>query len=146
MDEFRVKVRNRMFLLTTLFVVVITIYLILLYNQSKLSNSLSDIIDFYGGVLMSFSILIVLNIFKNFKALKSEKKLKKLYIKENDERTIMIMRKTGGIGINICIFGFAIATIIAGFFNETIFFTLLAATLYVALVKVLFKVYYHKKL
>ena len=86
-----------------------------------------------------------MDIFRNIKATKDENQLKKLYIKENDERTIMIMLKTGAIGINICIIGLAFATIIAGYFNEIAFFTLLGSTLFVALIKGLFKVYYNIK-
>lgn len=70
-----------------------------------------------------------------------EKELKKLYIKENDERTIMIMQRTGAIGINMFIIGLGFGTIIAGFFNEIVFFTLLVATLVTSLVKGLFKIY-----
>jgi hypothetical protein len=56
------------------------------------------------------------------------------------------MQKTGAAGINICIIRLALATIVAGYFNELIFFTLLGATLFVALIKRLFKIYYHKNL
>lgn len=37
-------------------------------------------------------------------------------------------------------------TVIAGFFNEIVFFSLLGATVFTALVKGFFKVYYHYKL
>lgn len=58
----------------------------------------------------------------------------------------MILQKTGAIGINICICGFAIATIIAGYFSDIGFFILLGSTLFVALVKGMFKIYYHRKI
>lgn len=146
MDKFKTKIRNRILLLIILFISLIAVYLVLFLNQDKLPKDSNNIVNFHGGVLTSFGILLVFNIFTNLKAMKDENELKRLYIKENDERSIMIMQKTGAIGINICIVGFAAATIIAGYFNELIFFTLLGATLFVSLIKGLFKVYYHKNL
>lgn len=146
MDKFKIKIRKRITLLILLFISLISIYLILFLNQNMLSKSSNDIMYFDGGVLSSFGILLILDIFKNLRSIRDEKELKKLYIKENDERTIMIMQKTGAVGINICIIVFAGATIIAGYFNELIFFTLLGATLFVSLIKGLLKVYYYKKL
>lgn len=146
MDKFKEKIRYRiLFLLITLFS-FIAIYLILFLNQDNLLKPSNEIIGFHGGALSSFSVLLILNIFKNIKAMKDENKLKKLYIEENDERAIMIMQKTGAVGINICILGFAIATIIAGYFNRIAFFTLLGSTLFVSLIKGLFKIYYHRKI
>ena len=145
MDKFKMKIRKRIVFLIILLVSLIAIYLILFLNQENLLKPLSEIISFHGGVLSSFGILLILDIFRNIKATKDENQLKKLYIKENDERTIMIMQKTGAIGINICIIGLAFATIIAGYFNEIAFFTLLGSTLFVALIKGLFKVYYNIK-
>lgn|SRR5690554_4429758 len=146
MDKFKEKIRYRiLFLLITLFS-FIAIYLILFLNQDNLLKPSNEIIGFHGGALSSFSVLLILNIFKNIKGMKDENKLKKLYIEENDERAIMIMQKTGAVGINICILGFAIATIIAGYFNRIAFFTLLGSTLFVSLIKGLFKIYYHRKI
>ena len=146
MNKFKAKIRNRTIFLIILFVSMISIYLILFLNQDKLSSPSNDIINFHGGALSSFSILIILHIVRNLRAIRNENKLKKLYIGENDERSIMIMQKTGAFGINICIIGFACATIIAGYFNKVVFFTLLGSTLFVAIVKGLFKLYYRNKL
>ncbi|HBC96867.1 MAG TPA: hypothetical protein DC034_08765 [Clostridium sp.] len=146
MDKFRIRIRNRVIFLIILFFSLIAIYLVLFLNQDSLPKSSSEIMSFQAGVLSSFSILLFLDIIKYLRTMKDKGELKKLFIKENDERTIMIMQKTGAVGINICIIGFACATIIAGYFNEVIFFTLLGATLFVSLIKGLFKVYYHKNL
>ena len=77
--------------------------------------------------------------------MRNEKALKKLYIEENDERTIMIIQKTGAMGITICIIGLAFTTVIAGFYNQIAFFSLFGATVFTALVKGFFKLYYHRK-
>lgn len=64
----------------------------------------------------------------------------------NDERKMQIMEKTGAVRINICIVELGFATMISGFFNEIVFFTLLGATIFIALVKGMFKIYYYNKL
>lgn len=63
------------------------------------------------------------------------------HIKENDECTIMIMQKTGAMGMAICNIGLGFSTVIAGFFNQIVFFSLLGATAFTALVKGFFKLY-----
>ncbi|NLK42792.1 MAG: hypothetical protein GX300_00150 [Tissierellia bacterium] len=146
MDNYRIKIRNRIILLLILFISMVSVYLVLFLNQDKLVKSSNDIVYFHGGVLTSFGILLILNVFKNLIAMKDEKKLKKLYIEEHDERSIMIMQKTGAIGINICIVGLGFATIIAGYFNKIAFLALLGATLFVSLVKGIFKIYYRSNL
>lgn len=143
MENFKKKVRSRVLWLTVIFIGLVASYFILLLNQDKLLQMPEGIMSFHAGALCGIGFLLILDVFKNLRALKYEKKLKDLYIKENDERTIMIMQKTGAIGINICIISLGFAAIIAGFFNEIVFFTLLGATLFTALVKGLFKIYYH---
>ncbi len=143
MDKFRIKIRNRVLFLIILFISLIAIYLILLLNQDSLPKASSRIMSFHVGILSGFGVLLLLDVFRYLRAMKDEKELKKLYIKENDERTIMIMQKTGAIGINICIIGLGCGAIIAGFFNKVVFLTLMGATLFISLVKGLFKIYYH---
>ncbi|OLS03501.1 hypothetical protein [Tissierella creatinophila] len=58
MNKFKAKIRNRTIFLIILFVSMISIYLILFLNQDKLSRPSNDIINFHGGALSSFSILI----------------------------------------------------------------------------------------
>lgn len=146
MDKFKEKVRSRVIILTVVCMSLGLSYLILFSNQDKLPNMPDFIKGFHSGVLFGIISLLTYHIIKNLIAMKDEKVLKKLYIEENDERIIIIMQKTGSIGINTCILGFGIATIIVGFLNETIFFTLLGVTLFTALVKGFFKVYYYNKI
>lgn len=65
MNKFKAKIRNRTIFLIILFVSMISIYLILFLNQDKLSSPSNDIINFHGGALSSFSILIILHIVRN---------------------------------------------------------------------------------
>ncbi len=145
MEKFKAEIRKRMQYLILLFVSLLLIYMVLFLNQERLPRPSDHIISFHGGALTSLGLLLIIYIFINLRAIRDDKELRKLYIKENDERTAMILQKTGAIGINICILGFATATIIAGYYSDAVFFTLLGSTIFVSLVKGLFKIYYHNK-
>lgn len=145
MEKFREKIRVRT-LCTSVIVVSLSVsYLILFLNQDNLPKIPSFIIGFHAGVLCGLGLLLIRDIFKNLRAIRDEKELKKLYIEENDERKIMIMQKTGAMGMTICIIGLGFATVISGFFNEIVFFSLLGATVFTTLIKGLFKIYYYNK-
>lgn len=145
MEKFREKIRVRTLCTLVIVVSLAVSYLILFLNQDKLPKIPSFIMGFHTGVLCGFGLLLIRDIFKNLRAMKDEKELKKLYIEENDERKIMIMQKTGAMGMTICTIGLGFATVISGFFNEIVFFSLLGATVFTTLIKGLFKIYYYNK-
>ncbi len=146
MDKFKTKIKKRLFILSVTLLILIVSFLVLYINQSKFSSISDNILGFNTGVITSMGFLLLIDILKYTKAMQNHKELKKLYIQENDERIIHIMQKTGSIGINVCLIGLGFATIISGFFNEVVFFTLLSATIFTAFVKALFKLYYYKNI
>ena len=83
---------------------------------------------------------------KYFVAMKKEDNLKKLYIEENDERSKLILEKTGAFGMLVFTILCAIGAIVAGFFDETVFYTLLCVTALSAIIRGACKIYYHTKL
>ncbi len=145
MEKFKEKIRVRTLLMSAIVISLSVSYLVLLLNQDKLPKMPSFIMGFHAGILSGLVLLLVRDIFKSLRAMKDEKELKKLYIEENDERKIMIMQKTGAMGMTICIVGLGFATVISGFFNEIVFFSLLGATVFTTLIKGLFKIYYYNK-
>ena len=78
-------------------------------------------------------------------ALRNEDKLKALYIAENDERQKHIRTQMGSTSSIIVLAGLALGSVAAAFFNQTVFFTLLGATLFASMVKVILKFYYSHK-
>ncbi|NLW11382.1 MAG: hypothetical protein GX028_05125 [Clostridiaceae bacterium] len=82
---------------------------------------------------------------KYIAALRNEEKLKKLLIEENDERTAYIESKAGSKAINATIMLLALAMLVANFFDKTVFFTLMAATLATAMTKIVICCYYKRK-
>ena len=96
------------------------------------------------GMIIGIQFLCIILLTKYYSALKNEEKLKKLYIEETDERRQFIQTKIGGVAINIILLGLAAGVIIAGFYNYIVYFTLLSALIFTALVKGALKIYYNK--
>lgn len=78
-------------------------------------------------------------------ALGNEDKLKAMYVDETDERKLMIKRELGKMTLNVNYGVLIIATVVAGFFNETVFSTLMGVLLFFALTMIVGKVYYNRK-
>lgn len=120
--------------------------IVLIFSVVIIFNNINDIATaFTLGFAFGIEAVVIVFMVKYRNALKSEDTLKKLYIEENDERRKHVNSMVGGIGINICLLVFALAMLISNYFNKTVFFTLLAATLFIALLKIVLVTYYNKK-
>ncbi|MBU3213669.1 hypothetical protein LL033_12780 [Clostridium estertheticum] len=97
------------------------------------------------GIFIGLQIAMLIYIRKYSKALKTEDGLKTLYIEEHDERTKLIYDKTGVSGFRLSLAVITIATIIAGFFNQIIFLTLLAVLFFMLMVSIFLNLYYKNK-
>ena len=89
---------------------------------------------------MMFAFLI-----RNKRALKDEKKLKKLYIKENDERSAKIVIYARSSAMQTILMGGMAATAISGYFNITVSITILVFVFCSSLISLFFTAYYSKK-
>ena len=100
---------------------------------------------FISGASIGILGLMVFGLVRNMRAMKDEKKLKKLYIKMHDERTIQLFHNARSAAMSVFLIGGLIAVIITGYFSVTVSITIL---IYVAVSSVLcmaFKLYYEKK-
>ena len=102
--------------------------------------------NFIMGALVGIQAIIIGMIIKYSVALRNEETLKKLYIKENDERLKYIRTKVGGSGLKVVLAGLLLAMMVSGYFSKTVFFTLFAVELFVALVMLSLKLYYSNKI
>jgi len=143
MENFRKKLKKRL-ALAGAYNGMVLLFLVISYSISKRHVVPDMAVGFASGFFVGIQIVMIYYIGKYHAALKNEDKLKTLYIAENDERSKFIESKIGGIGINIILGGTVLGTIVAGFFNETVFFTLLFTLIFTALVKGTLKLYYNK--
>jgi hypothetical protein len=100
-------------------------------------------LNFSLGLVMAVILLDIIVSIKYFRA-KEQDGLEKAFVAQNDERNKLIRDKTGGKAMNTAILGLLLAGIISSLFNETVFLTLIGATVFTALIKLIFKIYYIK--
>lgn len=91
-----------------------------------------------------FALLLVVLI-RNRRALKDEKKLKALYVKEHDERTIQIATLARNTAMQILLPAGLVASVIAGYFSVTVSMTILACTFFSSGISLFLMGYYCKK-
>ena len=91
-----------------------------------------------------FAFLLV-TLIRNSQALKDEKKLKKLYIKEHDERTAQIVTLARNTAMQVLLLTGLVAVVISGYFSITVSLTNLACIFTASVLSMLLMVYYSKK-
>ncbi len=148
MERYRQTIKNRSRALGGYsFLVVLLIWVG--FRQLGAGSENLHVREFIAGYNLGFCIglelVVIFWIVRYTRALRDDKLLKKFYIKEKDERLIWIRERSGGISITITLAGLALGTIMAGYFNEVVFFTLLGAFFFVALVGASLKLYYRNK-
>lgn len=92
-----------------------------------------------------FAILLF-GLIRNLQALKNEEKLRKLYIKVSDERTIQVQTSAQAAGLRTALILGLVSIVISGYYNVTVSLTIFACVLATSLITTGFKLYYHKKL
>ncbi len=142
MENYKKSLKTKNFWMILIIIFIFAIYLILLINKKFIDEY--DL-GFSLGVFTGLSVEILFFITRNLLTLRNEDKLRRLYIKEHDERSLMIKQKTGSIGIQICMIGLGIASLVSIFFDKTVFYSLFAALFFIAIVKAILKIYYMKK-
>lgn len=145
METYRKQLKMRICLLSVLDLVFAGL---LVYDQfgADLDLKGSSAFSFLCGLAAAGALLTFAKIMQYRKILKDESKIRLNYNKENDERAKEIRRKSGMPMVLIFSVLMILAGVIAGYFNETIFITLIAAALCQMLISALAKVYYLKSM
>ena len=108
---------------------------------------LSDYMSgFQLGLLSGLLAVALFTIVRYQKALKDENRLKQLYYEEHDERNRYIHWKSGASAVNVSIILLLVAGVIAGYFNFTVFATLIASAVVTSIIRGGFKLYYCRSL
>lgn len=144
MEKYADTIKKRSIYLIIALVITVITYIGLTIKTDSFARVPSFIQGYNLGIFIGLILLIIFHLFRNYSVLKENKKLKKMYIKENDERSKVIRQKAGASATYILNFSFVLATIVAGFFNEVIFYTLLAVIFSTFFVVTTMKIYYEK--
>jgi len=89
--------------------------------------------------------LMVFVLIRNLLAIKDNQKLKKLYVKTHDERTIQLFHNARSTAMTIFLIGGLIAVMVTGYFNATVSITILACVMVCSSLCLWLKIYYDKK-
>ena len=148
MEKFKNQLKTR-FILNCVAVVVFALVIALLsYTVSGRMDEEGPEIYFLGfqtGAATAFTGMLLIFALRLGMALRNPEKLRKLYVAETDERRCFVAQKTGSTGIKAAIGGLFGAAIAAGYYNFTVFVTLIGACLFVCAIVISMKVYYSAK-
>ncbi|MBP3705328.1 MAG: hypothetical protein J6I98_07335 [Clostridia bacterium] len=106
--------------------------------------------DFWSGMLagasFAFTAILIYGLVKNLRAMRDESKLRKLYAKEHDERTIQIVYNAQAGAYRLSLLALLVVALAAGYFNSTVSVTCLVVVFVQAVTGVIFKLYWHRHL
>lgn len=140
------KTRIALFRIVILLNVILSVSLRFMDTKGKIPNAVRNITDFQTGFMLGLAIVSLFILTKYCKLLKNERMLREAYLKETDERMILIRSKAGMPALLITSVIMIFAGIIAGYFNIIVFYSLLAAGVCQLLLGVCLKFYYMHKL
>ncbi len=101
---------------------------------------------FITGATSGILIVLIAFLVRNIIALCDEQKLKKLFVKETDEREIQIWTSARATSMQIFLLGGIVAGIVAGYFSMTVSITIIACIFIHSVIGLLCMVYYRIKL
>ncbi len=155
MEKFRKQIKRRLRTNVVLAIFLVALFAVLMIMDA--TNAWSTFLPveengdgafmagFRTGFCTSLIGYAVVKIIVLSRALKDEKKLKAMYIRETDERNLLIEQKTSTASFAVTIMGLGVACVIVSFFSRPILYTLICVILFVSIVKVAFSIYYSKK-
>ena len=145
MDNYRNIIKKRVVWLSIFIVIVvfIGIYDAFFLSKAELVKTPRNVLQaFQIGLILGLGYIAVVHRIKLARALKDDHKLKLLYNREHDERLKTIRGKAGMPVLMICSVAIIVAAVITGYFNITIFYTLLITGIAQLLMGLILKVYY----
>ncbi len=95
----------------------------------------------------SFALLafMITGLVRNIRAMRDEKALKKLFIKDHDERAIQVWTSARAAAFQTFLILGLVAIVVSGYFSMTVSITIIACVWVASVIGLLFKIYYNKK-
>lgn len=145
METYRKKMIFRINMLIIIAIITAALYLGLLFFHGQLPTLPSMFKGMHFGAFIGIELFLIISIVNGLRIIRNETVLKQSYVKENDERTALIIQKTATLSVTIIMIGILIAAITAGFFSSSIFYTLMGTLFFVLIVFYSLWIYYAKK-
>lgn len=142
MDKFKKQLESRNKWLCVLLVVYFVMGIMVRFVLSDV-NDIGN--DFLMGLFMGLCILALVYLLKSRKAINDETKLRELYIRENDERKMMIKQRMCQSSLIVIIIGLMFAISIAVYIHLIVAYTLMITAFVMMFIVLGFKIYYSRK-
>lgn len=142
LEKYRREIKNRVSVYQALIAVALVFVIIgnvLLKDRGQMVESVRG---FATGLFIGIELVCVFQLGKLWKMFKDEEVLKEVYIREHDEREALIQMKSGLHVIPVLSFIILICAILVGFFNDTIFYTLVVVGIGQILIALALKIYW----
>lgn len=149
MEKYRGKVKRQVRINAAAAVILIAVQVLAFSRVLKPVTADAHWKDMWNGFIAGASFglmaLFIVGIIQNIRALMNEKVLKKLYIKENDEREKNIATEARSVAAQIFLVGGLLAGIIAGYFSVAVSITFIACVFAHSLVCGMLKLWFRRK-
>jgi hypothetical protein len=146
MEKFKLDIQRRIYGFAGLILLFVLTYYFMnrMYGMGDGSDASDFIRGFQLGIFSAMVGATVVRILVYNAALRNETKLRKLHIEETDERNQLIALKAGGFASLVELIVSVLATLVAGFFSNTVFFTLLGVVLFIVFLRLITKLVYQR--
>lgn len=142
LEKYRREIKNRVSVYQALIVVALVFVIIGNVLLKDRGQTVETVRGFATGLFIGIELVCVFQLGKLWKMLKDEEVLKEVYIREHDEREALIQMKSGLHVIPILSFIILICAILVGFFNDTVFYTLVVVGIGQILIALALKIYW----
>lgn len=143
MEEFRKQAKKTL----NFYIAMLTAAIVLwgVFSAVEIAGGENNSSNFGSGFCAGAIAFMAVNILRYSTALKSDEKLKRLYISATDEREKLICEKSDSSSFKAILCILVLSAMVASFFSDTVFYTLIAAMMVVIFVKAGFRFYYRRK-
>jgi hypothetical protein len=135
MNEYKLKIRNRIIFLIVLSFIFLVGSILSIVLQDKIANFDEMSASFLAGFFVGLLILVVYGIITNILTYKNDVKLQDSFIKENDELNKAIIAQTGVMTLAIFKIIMGVLSVVMIFFNQQITFIILFLILLLGLIE-----------
>ena len=146
LEKYRREIKNRVSVYQALIAVALVFVIIGNVLLKDRGQTVESVRGFATGLSIGIELVCVFQLGKLWKMLKDEEVLKEVYIREHDEREALIQMKSGLHVIPVLSFIILICAILVGFFNDTIFYTLVVVGIGQILIALALKIYWKNHL
>lgn len=143
MENFRKQAKRTLIIYIAVLAVAIVLWVV--FTVFDIAGGENNSSNFREGACAGVTALMALNAARYSAALKNDEKLKKLYIAETDERTRLIYEKSNSASFRTVVIVLGLSTMVASFYSETVFYTLIAVIFVIVFIQVGFNFYYRRK-